>query len=75
MSIVQHETNTTVLDREIANLGDNLNALHELARRLPVGVTIPIDKRAAFAELDARVNRDFDRFSYTLAAIENGALY
>jgi hypothetical protein len=63
------------LEQDISVLCNNLTALHDMARSLPVGVTVPIDKRAAFAELDARVNRDFDRLSYALAAVESGALY
>jgi len=75
MSIVQHATNTPALEHDIAALAGNLNALHDMARSLPAGVTIPLDKRAAFADLDAKVNYDFDRLSYALAAVEDGRLY
>jgi hypothetical protein len=75
MSIVQHGTNTATLDNEIAALGADLAALQDFACSLPTGISVPIDRRAEFAELEARVNRRFDRLSYTLATIEDGRLY
>ncbi len=70
----QTQTNTAHLDSEIAALGANLAALQDFARSLPAGVTVPLDKRAEFAELEATVNRRFDRLSYEMAALEGDTL-
>jgi hypothetical protein len=75
MSVPQVVPIPANLEAGIVTLSANLAALQDMARGLPAGVTVPLDKRAAFAELDARVNRDFDRLSYALAAVESGGLY
>ena len=63
------------LETDIDILANNLNALQDMARSLPTGVTVPLDKRVAFDALSDRVEAQFDRLSYALAAVEDGRLY
>jgi len=76
VSILQHaQTNTANLDSEIAALGANLAALQDMARSFPVGVTIPLDKRAAFDEMSTYVEAQIARISCTMATLEWDALH
>jgi hypothetical protein len=70
----QTQANTAILDSEIDTLGANLATLHDFARSLPTGVAVPLDKRTVFAELEFKVNRQFDRLSYALAAVEGNTV-
>jgi hypothetical protein len=76
MSILTHtQTSTATFDNEIAALGANLETLQDFARSLPTGATVPLDRRAEFMELEARVSQQFDRLSYALEAIERDTVY
>jgi hypothetical protein len=66
MSLSQVQTNTATLDNEIANLGNNLAALQDMARSLPAGVTIPFDRRAEFCQMVALVDYLFERLAAML---------
>jgi len=68
--VSQLQTNSATLDADITNLGTDLAALQDMARSLPVGATVPFDKRSVFTELEDRVNQQFDRLSYVLAMYE-----
>ena len=72
--VSQLQTNSATIDADIAALGASLAALQDIARSLPDGVTVPLDRRAEFASLEASVNRQFDRLSYEMAAIEGDVL-
>jgi len=53
MSLSHAQTNTATLDADLEVLGNTLMALQDMARSLPAGVTVPLDRRAAFIELEA----------------------
>jgi hypothetical protein len=65
--IVQHAPcDLATIDAEIATLGNNLAALQDMARSLPIGVTVPIDKRAEFCQMVALVDYLFERLAVML---------
>ncbi len=60
MSLSHAQTSTVALEHDIDALLDNLTALHEMACSFPVGVTLPVDKRAAFDTLFDTVTAQFE---------------
>ncbi len=68
MSLSQTQSNTAILDSEIANLSVSLITLQEMARSFPVGVTLPVEKRAAFDRLFDSVAQQFEQAAYSLEA-------
>jgi hypothetical protein len=58
------------IDADIATLGSALAALHDLARALPAGVTVPLDRHAEFIHMADTLDCLFERLAMTLEAAE-----
>jgi len=62
MGIVQHAPHDlATIDAEIATLGNTLATLQDMARSMPAGVTIPLDRRTEFCRMAALVDNQFER--------------
>ncbi len=72
---MQPSRNQAAIDHDIKILANDMAALHDLARSFPVGVTLPLDKRAAFDALYDHVAAQVDRLSSALATFEGDTLH
>jgi hypothetical protein len=69
VSILTHaQPDLATIDAAIAILGANLAALQDMARSLPVSVTISLDKRTEFCRRAAIVDSQFERVAVMMEA-------
>ncbi len=68
MSLSHAQTSTVAIEQDIDALLDNLMALHDMARSFPVGVTLPVDKRAESDILFDTVTAQFERVAGRMVA-------
>jgi len=67
VSILTHaQTDTATIDNEIDSLINNLTALHDMACSFPAGVTLPVEKHAAFDTLFDIVTTQFEHVACSL---------
>ncbi len=68
LSQTQPTCNQTAINADIDALAHSLAALHDMARSFPVGITLPVEKRAEFDTLFDTVTAQFEHVACSLEA-------